>query len=138
MVIPSMLCFLGFLTVSYRFPWCFRMFPPMFLRFPSVFLLFPRSVSPVSYFKFFIILKHIKVTCFFISILKFKGQARICLRQHRIFAKNMLMICLFYVLKFLKWVQNVSLEAVFSFVSFKAAIQKCSFKQVFLLSCQNP
>ena len=48
-LIPSMLCFPGFLTVSYRFPWCFRMFLPVFLRFPSVFLL---SVSPVSYYRF--------------------------------------------------------------------------------------
>ena len=40
---------------------------------------------------------------FFISILKFKGKARICLRQHRILAENMLMICLHYVSKFLKW-----------------------------------
>ena len=40
-LIPSMLCFPGFLTVSYRFPSCFRMFLPVFLRFPSVFLLFP-------------------------------------------------------------------------------------------------
>ena len=52
MVIPSMLCFPGFLTVSYRFPRCFQMFLPVFLRFTSVFLLFPHGVSPVSYFRF--------------------------------------------------------------------------------------
>ena len=49
--IPSMLRFPSFLTISYRFPWCFHMFPLVFLRF-SVFLLFPPSVSPVSYFRF--------------------------------------------------------------------------------------
>ena len=51
----GMLCCPGFLTVSYRFPWCFRMFPPAFLRFPLVFLLFPLGVSPVSilYFALF-------------------------------------------------------------------------------------
>ena len=74
---------------------------------------------------------------FFISILKFKGQARICLRQHSLLARNMLMICLFCV-KIVKWVQNVFFEAVVSFVSFEATVQRCSFKQVFLLSCQNP
>ena len=51
MTIPSMLRFPSFLTISYRFPWCFHMFPLVFLRF-SVFLLFPPSVSPVSYFRF--------------------------------------------------------------------------------------
>ena len=30
-----------FLTISYRFPWCFCMFPLVFLRFCRVFLLFP-------------------------------------------------------------------------------------------------
>ena len=35
---------------------------------------------------------------------------------------------IFYVSKFLKWVQNVSFEAVVSFVSFEAAVQRCSFK----------
>ena len=34
MVIPSMFCFLGFVTASYHFPWCFCMFPPVFLQFP--------------------------------------------------------------------------------------------------------
>ena len=41
MVIPSVLCFSSFLTISYRFPWCFRMSPLVFLRFPRVFLLIP-------------------------------------------------------------------------------------------------
>ena len=36
MVIPLILCFSSFLTVSYSFPWCFRMFPPLFLRFLQV------------------------------------------------------------------------------------------------------
>ena len=52
MVIPSMLCFPSFLTISCRFPWCFARFPLVFLRFPQVFLLFSLSVSPVSYFRF--------------------------------------------------------------------------------------
>ena len=52
MVLPSILCFPGFLTVSYRFPWCLRMFLPVFLRFPSIFSPFPCSVSLVSYFRF--------------------------------------------------------------------------------------
>ena len=39
MVITSMLCFSSFLTISYRFPWCSRMFFLLFLRFPWVFLL---------------------------------------------------------------------------------------------------
>ena len=51
----GMLCFPGFLTVSHRFPWCFRMFPPAFLRFPLVFLLFPLGVSPVFYFIFCVV-----------------------------------------------------------------------------------
>ena len=41
----------SFLTISYRFPWCFHTFPLLFLRFPRVFLLFPLSVFPVSYFR---------------------------------------------------------------------------------------
>ena len=41
-----------FLFISYRLPWCFRMFPLVFLRFPRVFLLFPIGASPVSYFRF--------------------------------------------------------------------------------------
>ena len=45
MEIPSMLCFLDFLTVSCRFPWCFCMFP-------SVSLGFSDTVSPVSYLRF--------------------------------------------------------------------------------------
>ena len=53
MLIPSMLCFSSFLTISYCFPWCFPMFPFLFLQFPWVFLLFPLSVSPVSYFRFY-------------------------------------------------------------------------------------
>ena len=44
MVIATMLYFPGFLTISYRFHWCFRMFLPVFLRFPSVFLLVPLGV----------------------------------------------------------------------------------------------
>ena len=36
----------SFLTIPYRFPWCFRMFPLVFLRFPRLFLLSPVSVSP--------------------------------------------------------------------------------------------
>ena len=51
-VIPSMLWFPGFLTVSLRFPWYFRMFLPVFLRFPSVILPLPCSVSIVSNFRF--------------------------------------------------------------------------------------
>ena len=47
-----MLCFPSFLTISYRFPWCFSMFPLVFLQFPRVFLLLPHSVSLVSYFRF--------------------------------------------------------------------------------------
>ena len=46
-VIPSMLCFLSFLTISYRFPWCFRIFPLVCLRFLRVFLQLPLSVSTV-------------------------------------------------------------------------------------------
>ena len=52
MVISSMICFSSFLTISYRFPWCFGMFPLVFLQFRRVFLLFPLSASYVSYFKF--------------------------------------------------------------------------------------
>ena len=44
--------FPSFLFISYRLPWCFRMFPPVLLRFPWVFLLFPIGASPVSYFRF--------------------------------------------------------------------------------------
>ena len=51
-MIPSMLSSPNFLTISYRFPWCFHMFPLAFLRFPWMFLLFPLSVSPVSHFRF--------------------------------------------------------------------------------------
>ena len=59
MVIPGILCFLSFLTISYRFPWCFPMFPLVFLQFPQVFLLFPLSVSPVSYFRFCVCSLHL-------------------------------------------------------------------------------
>ena len=52
MVLPSMLCLPSFLTISYRFIWCFRMFLLAFLRFSLVFLLFSLSVSLVSYFRF--------------------------------------------------------------------------------------
>ena len=52
MVIPSILCFSGFVTVSYRFPWCFHMFSMVYLRFPLVFLRFPLSVSPASHCRF--------------------------------------------------------------------------------------
>ena len=38
--------FPSFLFISYRLPWCFRMFPLVFLRFPRVFLLFPIGASP--------------------------------------------------------------------------------------------
>ena len=43
-----------FLTVSYRFPWCFRIFPLVFLRFPWVFLLsyFPSVFSLYTIFDF--------------------------------------------------------------------------------------
>ena len=44
--------FPSFLFISYRLPWCFRMFPLVFLRFPRVFLLFPIGAYPVSYFRF--------------------------------------------------------------------------------------
>ena len=44
--------FPSFLFISYRLPWCFRMFPLVLLRFPWVFLLFPIGASPVSYFRF--------------------------------------------------------------------------------------
>ena len=47
-VIPSMLCFPSFLTISYGFPWCLCMFPMVFLRFRPVFLQFPLSVFPPS------------------------------------------------------------------------------------------
>ena len=52
MVIPPVFCFPSFLTISYRFSWCFHIFSLVFLRFPRVFLLFPLSVSPVFYFRF--------------------------------------------------------------------------------------
>lgn len=52
MMILSMLCFPGFLTVSYRFPWCFHMFLLVFLWIPLVFPLFPVSVSAASSFRF--------------------------------------------------------------------------------------
>ena len=52
MVIPSVLCFPSFLTISYRFLWCFRMFSLASLQSLQVFLLFPLSVSPVSDFGF--------------------------------------------------------------------------------------
>ena len=58
--------FPSFLTISYRFSWCFRMLLLEFLRFPQVFLLFPLSVSPVFYFRFcvkFTQLYSIRVTC---------------------------------------------------------------------------
>ena len=41
MVIPSMLCFPSFLTISYPFPWCFYDFLECFYCFPSVFPPFP-------------------------------------------------------------------------------------------------
>ena len=44
--------FPSFLFISYRLPWCFRMFPLVLLRFPWVFLLFLIGASPVSYFRF--------------------------------------------------------------------------------------
>ena len=47
-VIPSMLCFPSFLTISYGFPWCLCMFPMVFLRLRPVFLQFPLSVFPPS------------------------------------------------------------------------------------------
>ena len=50
MVIPLMLCFPSFLTISYHFPCCLRIVPLVFLRFSRVFQLFPHSVSLVSYF----------------------------------------------------------------------------------------
>ena len=52
MVILSLICFPSFLTISYCFPWCFRLFFLVFLRFPRVFLQFNLNVSPVSYFRF--------------------------------------------------------------------------------------
>ena len=52
MVISSMICFSSFLTISYRFPWCFGMFPLVFIQFRRVLLLFPLSASHVSYFRF--------------------------------------------------------------------------------------
>ena len=52
MVIPSMICFPSFLTISYRFQCCFCMFPLVFLPFPREFLLFPFTVSPIFYFRF--------------------------------------------------------------------------------------
>ena len=60
MEICSILYFSSFVTISYHFPWYFRMLPLVFLRFPRVFLLFPLSVSPVFYFRFCEFL----VTCF--------------------------------------------------------------------------
>ena len=66
MEIPSMLCFLHFLTVSCRFPWCFRMFPSVFLGFSS-------SVSPVSYLRFCIfILLSWWLNCVDIFYIKFR------------------------------------------------------------------
>ena len=66
MVIPSMLCFPSFLTISYRFPLCFRMFPLVFLRFPRVFLLFP-SVFPLfpnlDFTKYLFISYFVRDTC---------------------------------------------------------------------------
>ena len=44
--------FPSFLFISYRLPWCFRMFPLVLLRVPWVFLLCPIGASPVSYFRF--------------------------------------------------------------------------------------
>ena len=52
MAILLMLCFPSFLTISYRFQWCYCMFLLMFLRFPHVFLLFALRASLVSYFRF--------------------------------------------------------------------------------------
>ena len=49
MVIPSMLCFPSFLTISYHFPWCFLMFPLVLLRMHQVFLLFPSVFNPFPY-----------------------------------------------------------------------------------------
>ena len=51
-VIPSTLCFSGFLAVSYRFPWCFGMLLPLFPRFLSLLFLFPCSVYHASYLRF--------------------------------------------------------------------------------------
>ena len=66
MEIPSMLCFLDFLTVSCRFPWCFRMFP-------SVFLGFSGTVSPVSYLRFCIfVLLSWWLNCVDIFYIKFR------------------------------------------------------------------
>ena len=55
LVISLMICFSSFLTISYRFPWCFGMFrhfPLVFIQFRRVFLLFPLSASHVSCFRF--------------------------------------------------------------------------------------
>ena len=66
MEIPWMLCFLDFLTVSCRFPWCFRMFP-------SVFLGFSGTVSPVSYLRFCIfVLLSWWLNCVDIFYIKFR------------------------------------------------------------------
>ena len=68
MVIPSMLCFPGFLTAFLRFPWCFRRFLPVFLRFSLVFLPFLHSVFSVSYFRFSVIKHLILLTKLFLSL----------------------------------------------------------------------
>ena len=60
-VIPSMLRFPSFQTISYHFPWCFRMFLLVFVQFLQVFLLFPLSVSPVSFLDFVICMYCIQV-----------------------------------------------------------------------------
>lgn len=53
MAIVSLLCFPGFLTIFFRFPWYFPMFPLVFLRFSQVYLVFLLSVSRIFYFKFY-------------------------------------------------------------------------------------
>ena len=47
-VIPSMLCFLSFQNISYRFLWCFQMLLLVLLRLLRVFLL----SSPIAYFRY--------------------------------------------------------------------------------------
>ena len=50
--IPSMLCFLSFLTIFYRFTWCFHMFPLVFLLFFGFFYSFPSVFHPFSILDF--------------------------------------------------------------------------------------
>ena len=58
MVIPWMLCFLSFLTISYRFPGCFRMvsawFPWRFYNFLGCFYCFPSVFPPFPILNFVI------------------------------------------------------------------------------------